>query len=274
MLAERAADRRYGSFTFKSGTDPGEWRPTPTGFVSDPFAWVARVDPFLLESASQVRTKGQHALTSDIYAREYEEVRTLGAQSGSQRTPAQEALAQFYTANPVELFNRTFRGIAEGQDLTLVEQARLFAMLNLTGADSLIGCWDDKANWSFWRPVTAIREGDNDGNRQTAGNPNWTPLVATPPYPEHPSGYNCVTAGFMHAASAFFGKDPLNFTIIRAPNTPNVARTYNRFTDVIDDTIDARIYQGLHFRAAEVQGAGIGKDVAHWLKEHYFQRAR
>jgi hypothetical protein len=275
MLEERANDGRFGPFRFTSGDDPGEWRPTTPG-VSDPFAWVARVDPFVLESTSQFRTKGPHALTSGAYTKEYNEVKELGALD-SPRTPEQNALANFYTNNvpPPELFNRTFRVISESEGLTLVEQARLFVMLNMAGADALINCWDDKAVWSFWRPVTAIHEGDDDGNRRTIGDPGWTPLSGNPPYPEHPSGYNCATSAFMHTADAFFGRKPLAFSVVRiVAGEANVTRNYNQFKDVIDDTIDARIYQGIHFRAADVQGAEIGKDVARWLDKHFFQLAK
>lgn len=274
MLAARATDGRYVPFSFPVGVGTGEWRPTPPGFVSDPFAWVAGVEPFLLQSSSQFRTKGPHTLTSGAYAKEYNEVMELGGPDtpDSPRTEEQTALARFYTVNPVELFNRTFRVIAEDRGLTLVEQARLFAMVNMVGADGLITCWNEKAFWSFWRPITAIHEGDNDGNPETVGDSGWTPFIATPPYPEHASGYNCVTSSMMYTAEAFFGEMKMAFSVVRiAPNVPNVTRVYERFTDVVDDTIDARVYQGIHFRAADVQAAGIGKDVAHWLDKHYFQ---
>jgi len=272
MLAARAADGRYVPFSFAVGDGVGEWRPTGTG--NDPFAWVAGVDPFLLESSSQFRTKGPHALTTDAYAKDYNEVKELGGPDtpDSPRTEEQTAVAKFYTVNPVELFNRTFRVVGAERGLTLVEEARLFAMVNMAGADGLISCWDEKAFWSFWRPVTAIHEGDNDGNPDTAGDAGWTPLLATPPYPDHASGYNCVTSSMMYTADAFFGAKKMAFSVVRiAPGVPNVTRVYERFTDVVDDTIDARVYLGIHFRAADVQGAGIGKDIAHWLDKHYFQ---
>ena len=273
MLEARADDGRYGPFRFTSvePTVPGKWQTTPPAFVNDPFAWVAEVEPFVLQSQSQFRSKGPHALTTDAYTREYNEVKDLGT-AGSPRSARQEAVARFYTVNPPELFNRTFRTIAADRGLTLVDEARLFAMLNVAGADGLINCWNDKAHWSNWRPITAIREGDNDGNPSTVGDPGWTPLIATPPYPEHASGYNCETSAFMHTAEAFFGRGKTEFSVVRiVPGVPNVTRNYERFTDVIDDTIDARVYQGIHFRAADVQGAEIGKDVARWLDHHYFQ---
>ena len=183
MLEERASDGRYGSFSFTAGTEPGEWRPTATAPPPpphfDPFAWVARVEPFLLESQSQLRTKGPRALESSAYTKEYDEVKALGGNGTTtplQRTPEQDAIAAFFTANPVEMFNRAFRVIAEDRRLKLVDEARLFAMLNLAGADGLISCWDDKAFWSFWRPLTAIHQGDDDGNEDTDGDSGWTPV--------------------------------------------------------------------------------------------------
>jgi Vanadium chloroperoxidase N-terminal domain len=274
MLAARTNDGRYVPFSWQAGTAPGEWRPTPPAFVNDPFAWVARVQPFMLESTSQFRTKGPLSVASRAYAREYNEVKTLGSLTGSARTPEQEALAQFYTVNPVELFNRTFRAIAAAKTLTIAEEVRLFAMLNLAGADALINCWDDKAFWSFWRPVTAIHEGDNDGNPRTVGDPTWMSLINAPPYPDHPSGYNCVAAAYMYTARSFFGTDKMDFTVVKTLSTPDVTRSYERFTDLVDDTIDARVYEGIHFRTADEQGAWIGKRVARWLDKHFFQRAK
>lgn len=268
MLAERADDGRFGSFRFTVGTAPGQWRPT-SGTANDPFAWVARVDPFLLDSASQVRTDGPLPMTSAEYAAEYNEVKALGSATGSTRTQAQTDLAMFFTFNPVEMYNRTFRGVADRQGLATAEQARLLAMLNLSGADALIGCWDDKAHWSFWRPVTAIRLGADDGNPATEPDPAWTSLGVSPPYPDHPSGFNCVTGAMMHSAASFFGTKKVSFDLVLANGT--ASRHYDRLTDVIKDTIEARVCLGIHFRTPDVQGAVLGKKVAHWLDQHYLR---
>ncbi len=159
MLANRMGDGQYPTtpFMFTQGTGIGEWR--PTNGASDPFAWVAHVRPFTLRSTSQFRTAGPNAVTSAQYAKEYAEVKALGAATGSTRTPEQTALATFYIPNPVEIFNRTFRTISTSMSLGVADQARLYAMLNLAGADALINCWDDKEFWHFWRPVTAIQSG-------------------------------------------------------------------------------------------------------------------
>ena len=276
MLADRTDDGRYAQdIFFTEGLEPGEWRPTLPNFATDPFAWIALVDPFVLDQPSQFQTQGPRPLASGAYAKEYDEVKDLGAVN-SVRSTEQEALARFYTVSPVELFNRTFRGISASQGLTMVEEARLFGMLNLATADTAINCWSDKENFGFWRPITAIREGDDDGNRFTVGDPNWTPLVPTPAYPDHTSGYNCVTGAMMYTGKAFFGTNDMSFDVVR-PNVPNVGtvtRTYAQFTAVVDDTIDARVYQGLHFRSADEQGARIGRDVARWLSTHFLRPLR
>ena len=273
LLAARANDGRYGPYRFEESTEPGRFRFTPTAPpTANRFDWVARVQPFLIESQSQFRTAGPNALTSDAYAREYDEVKALGAKTGSARTPAQEALAQFHNVNVVEMLFRGFRTLAVDQKLTLAEQARLFAMLSMANADSLIACWDDKAHWLFWRPDTAIRNGESDGNPQTVGDPAWEALLPNPPYPDHPSGYNCVVAAFMHTARTFYGTDAMAFSLVtNAPGVAGTARSYTRFTQVVGEAIDVRVYHGIHFRAAEVQGAGIGQNVAEWIAARYFQ---
>lgn len=272
MLAARIDDGRYVAFSFRQGTGIGEWRPTATAPpFSDPFAWVANVDPFLLTSPSQLRSSGPLPVGSAAYAAEYDEVKALGSRTGSSRTPGQTALAMFFTVNPVELYNRTFRGLAAEGGIPLADEARLLAMVNLAGADALISCWNDKEFWSFWRPVTAIQLGDTDGNPATAGNATWTPLVNNPPYPDHPSGYNCVTGAMMNTAVQFFGTKKVAFTLQQTTAADSPTRSYVRLTDVVKDTIDARIYLGIHFRTPDVQGAVMGKRVSQWLARHYFQ---
>jgi len=283
MLADRADDGRFPSnpFTFATGTGIGEWR--PTNGVIDPFAWVARVRPFVLPSTSRFRTAGPNPVSSDAYTADYEEVKALGAAAGSTRTDEQTALATFYIVNPVEMFNRTFRTIVDEQGVHQAQQARLFALLNISGADALINCWDDKAHYSFWRPVTAIQLGDSDGNPATDGDGSWQPFISTlpgptpgtflptPPYPEHPSGYNCLTSSMMNTGRLFFGTNHVSFTVTRIAGTSMTSRDYERFTRVVHDTIDARVYLGIHFRAGDAQGALLGKRVARFVADRVLQ---
>jgi hypothetical protein len=269
MLTERADDGRFGApgFTVPAVPGPGDWRPQPPAAtvppppVNDPFAWVRNVRPFLLNSAAQVLTRGPNPLESTKYAKQFNEVKELGSATSPTRTAEQTTLAFFYTDHPVALWNRTFRPIAEGRGLSLPQEARLFAMLNMAGADGLIGCWWDKEYHSFWRPITAIQLAYKDGN-----------LIPTPPYPDHPSGYNCIAGAFMNTARIFFHDESFPFTVHSNAVGAGPDRTYAQFGDVLKDTIDARVYLGIHFRAPDVQGANLGRHVARWGANHFFQR--
>jgi hypothetical protein len=229
------------------------------------------VRPFTLTSTSQFRTAGPYDLASAEYAADYNEVKTMGVLSGSGRTDAQTLEARFFMANPLPMMNRAFREVAAGQGLSLAEDARLLGMSSMAGADALINCWDDKDYWSFWRPSTAIHEGDNDDNPDTAGNTDWVPFISTgmPPYPDHPSGYNCFSSAMMHTAASYFGGGKIAFDL-NSPVTGTV-RSYDRFTAVLKDTIDARVWLGIHFRNPDIQGAWLGKKVANWVGKHFFQ---
>jgi hypothetical protein len=274
MLAARSSDGRYGPFRFTCGDDPGEWRPvglticpTPPSGASDAFAWVAKVTPFVVESNQQFLSKGPPALNTGLYAKEYDEVKELGA-TGSTRTPEQQALVDFFQANPVEMFNRSLRAHALAEGLDIAEQARFFGKLSLANADTFITCWESKAHWSNWRPQTAIRLGDDDGNPKTDGDPAWTSAIGTPPYPDVASGYNCTTAAQMEIAELYFGQGRTTFTVLHPNGT---TREYRHFRDVCHDTIDARVYQGIHFRTADEAAAKLGRDVARWVDKHALQ---
>jgi hypothetical protein len=270
MLARRADDGRYVASPFPVGTLAGEWRPTPPAFITDPFSWVAKVRPFTLRRNSQFRTAGPLDMTSAQYATEFNEVKSLGAAVGSTRTLEQTELGRFYSVNPMPMEYRALREIAAARRLSIAQSARLFAMSSMATADALIGCWDDKAHWLFWRPITAIQEAANDDNPATAPQADWMSFLPNPPYPDHPSGYNCFTAAMMYTARAFFRTDRITFQLTSAVTM--TTRTYTRFSAVLTDTINARIYLGIHFRTPDVQGAGLGRRTANWVATHYFLR--
>ena len=170
---------------------------------------------------------------------------------------------------------RALQDLATRRGLDISDSARLFAAVNMSTADAGLACWDCKLHYGFWRPITAIRLGDTDGNDATAVDAEWTSMVPSPPYPDHPSGYNCITGGLMHAARRFFETDEMNFSVVKlAPDTAEVTRNYASFTDVTRDTIDARVFLGIHFRTPDVQGVGIGRDVARWVDRHFFQKVK
>jgi hypothetical protein len=272
------------------GTEPGDWRPllaadgTP---LCDPSPWIASGLPFLLESPSQFRTDGPNYLASAAYAEEFNEVKELGALDSTARTPEQTHTAIYVNSTAVATWNGVARRLAEdpSRQLDLADTARLFAMLDLTAADSAINCWNDKYHYSFWRPITAIREADTDGNPATEADPNWQPLfvptldptiagvgpaLITPPYPDHPSGLICISSSSLHALRSFFGTDKMRF-YITSSRFPGERRYFNRFSAPIPLLIDARVWAGIHFRTADVQAGVLGKKVARYMQNHYFQ---
>jgi hypothetical protein len=272
MLATRANDGRFVPYSFTAGSHPGEWRPELPAFVSDPFAWVSNVTPFALTSASQVRTAGPLAMTSAQYATEFNEVKLLGSNAEpSARSAEQTAIALFYSSNPLPMMHSSYRAIARERGLSITEAARLFGMLSVSSADALIGCWDDKDHYSFWRPITAIHLAADDDNDATTAQADWLPFRPTPPYPDHPSGFNCFTGAMMYAGKAFFGTDNVSISLTSSATT--TTRSYSKLTDVTKDTIDARIYLGFHFRTPDVQGVGLGQQVAAYVNANYFQPA-
>jgi len=266
MIVARTDDGRFGPFRFTPGLSPGAWRPEVPVFASDPFAWVAYVEPFLMTSGSQFRSDGPNALASDAYAEDFAEVKAVGARNGSTRTADQTEQALYWAGAS---WNRIIRIVAANEGLSVAEDARLFALSELAAADANISCWNDKAYWSSWRPITAIRLAGADGNPATEADPAWEPLLATPAFPEHPSGHTCASGSIVATLQDFFGTDKVTFTAFSASS--GTSRTYTRFSQTLKEAIDGRIYAGIHFRTGDVQGAVIGKKVERWADKHYLQ---
>jgi hypothetical protein len=278
IIALRADD---GSFfppatypPFTGGTDPGEWRPTPPALAPMLAPWLGSVTPFTLKSSSQLRPEPPPPLNSGRYAREYDEAKALGRFDSTVRTPAQTDLAYFWSGNFGAQYNRLMRNLATTRQMSMADSARMFALANAAIADAIIGCWDAKLHYNFWRPITAIREGDNDGNNRTAGDPTWTPLITTPPYPDYTSGANNITGAFTRAMQLFFGTDRMEFDITtEVPLATTKSRHYSRFSIVADEVVEARILLGIHFRTADVVARRTGEKAAQWAYTHAFRPA-
>ena len=268
MIDARADDGRFGAFRFSVGLAPGVWRPVPPAFVNDPNAWLKDVTPFLIEDPAQFRSKGPLALTSHRYAHEFDEVKALGAQNSTERTADQTHAARYWAENPPATWSRIFRKLSAQEGLTLVENGRLYAMLYMTAADALIAVWDDKAFWSFWRPITAIREAGSDGNPLTQPQGDWTPLISNPPYPEHPSGHTGLSGSIVKTLQQFFGTDKIAWS---DTNTAGLTRRFSRLSQAIDEIVDARVWSGIHFRTADEQGQRIGRQIASYRQGRYFR---
>ncbi len=269
MLAARANDGRFGPFRFTPGALAGQWRPVLPALGNDPNAWVKDVTPFMIREASDFRSRGPHPLWSRAYAREFDEVKALGALNYATRTADQTDMARFWAEGPA-IWGRIAQQLALGHGLRIADSARFFAMVYLTGADALIAVWDDKAAWSFWRPITAIREAGSDGNRRTEPDPNWLPLINTPPYPDHPSGLAGVIGAMAETSRDFFGTDRVDFSA----TSSMITRSFTRFSQATQEVVDARVYSGIHFRRPDEHGAKIGRQVARWREKHFFEPAR
>jgi hypothetical protein len=275
MITARQNDGRFGPSPWVPNYEPGHWQPlvingTP---ILDPTAWVANVRPFLIQSPSQFRTDGPNALTGAAYAADFDEVKALGRIDSATRTAEQTYIALFWQSP--QPWNAVARNlIADPQyAVDIVDSALLFAMMNLSAADSAINCWNDKYYWDFWRPWTAIQRADEDGNPDTEPDPSWTALL-TAPYPEHPSGHLSFDGAVLEALQMFLGTDEIGFDVTssRFPNDP--PRHYERFSEALEEIIEARIWAGLHFRTADIQGQILGREVADYMATHYFQPLR
>ena len=259
---------------FKGGTGVGEWRPTPSSIGTPPvpapfspmaFVYLGEARPYTLNSHSQFRPGPPPPPASAEYLRDYNEVRAVGSRLSTTRTQAQTDLAYFWSGNYVEQWNRALRDISETRSMDIGDSARLFALANLAAADAAIACWDSKRFFNFWRPVTAIQEGERDNNPGTIGDPAWEPLINTPNYPDFTSGANSVTAAMTTILEQLFGTDEFAFTITSSvPQATQKTRTYKRFSDAAQEVVDARILLGIHFRFADEVARTQGSNVARW----------
>ena len=271
MINARTNDGRFGPFRFTVGTERGEWRPPLPPFANDPNAWVKDVKPFMIRRASDYRSDGPNRLESRKYAKEFNEVKSVGASDSTTRSADQTDMARFWAEGPA-IWTRIANQLSTRYGLKIADNARLFAMLYMTGADALIAVWDDKARWSFWRPITAIRLAGDDGNPWTDPDEDWLPLIGNPPYPDHPSGLASVISAMAESSRDFFGTDRIAFSATSVNSM--TMRSFSRFSQATNEVVDARVYSGIHFRIADEHGAKIGKQVARWREKHFFQRAK
>jgi hypothetical protein len=243
--------------------------------------------PWAISAANQFRPAGPPALTSDQYAKDFNETKTMGSATSSTRTPDQTNASWFWASSTASYLwnNVALTLIADARDdhdddwrhddwrhqhrSSTLENARLLALLNVAIADAAIGCWDAKYTYVFWRPVTAIPLADTDGNPATAADPAWVPLFATPAHPEYPSGHSCVSGAAAGVLADFFG-DRTRFRVT-SDVMPGVARPFDRFPDALVEVQNARIFAGIHFRSATRDGQTIGASVAEFVLQNAAQ---
>ena len=266
MLAARKDDGRDGPRQPVFGTEPGVWRPTPPAFAVSDSAWIGDVEPFLIPSPERLRTRGPNPLTSGAYAKDFNETKELGAADSATRTADQTDTALYWDRAP---WDQILVSLAESQKLNANDTARLLAMVSLAGADAQITVVNEKNYWNTWRPITAIREADSDGNPATTPDPDWTPLIETPGFPEYPAGHTTGSGALVGALQSFFGTDRMAFSAFSSSS--GTTRSFTSFSQALEEAIDSRVWGGIHWRTADVVGARIGKRIARWERSRYFK---
>jgi len=278
ILALRANDGRFPPSPppFLGSTAIGQWRPTPSLLPGAPptmapglTPWVATVRPFTMQSDSQFRAAPPPALTSQVWTTDYNETKAVGSLTSATRTPEQTEIGYFWADSGPVLWQNALRYISQHYLSDTGDTARMYALAETAMADAQIACWDSKYFYNFWRPITAIRLGNTDGNPATAVDPNWQPLINTPNFPEYPSGHADISGAVAHMLRLFFATDELAFQMTTTNAlAPQKTRSFTRFSQAEQEVIDARVYVGIHYRNSDTTAAAQGRSVANWVFRH------
>jgi hypothetical protein len=268
ILAWRSTDGSTATVPYTPGTDPGDWRPTPPAFLPALAPQWPNVTPFALSAGSQFRPAAPPALNSAEYAAAFNEVKDLGRVDSTTRTDEQTQIAKFWndglgTAFAMGYWNKIAQAVSTEQGLSLVQDARVFALLNIAEADAQISCWDAKYTYNLWRPVTAIRAADTDGNDATDPDATWTPLLVTPNFPSYTSAHSTISAAAAGVLTSLFG-DNYHFTVT-ADSLPWVTRSFDSFESAAAEAGQSRIYGGIHYQFDNQNGQQVGAKVADYV---------
>jgi membrane-associated phospholipid phosphatase len=268
LIAIRANDGSAATTPpFVPGNKPGNYQPTPPNFAAPVFTTWGHVTPFVLNNAAQFRPGPPPALTSQAYAQALNEVKSLGQKSSTTRTADQTVIAKFWAGPIWNTWNEIAENAALVHHTNLETSARMFAVLNLSFADSTIAFYNAKYHYQLWRPITAIRLANTDGNPATVGDPNWTPLAVTAPDPSYPGAHSTISAAGATVLSAFFGnQDQIRVT---SHVLPGVVRTFASYNDVATEAGLSRIFAGQHTRLDHEAGLKLGHDIAQFVLPHF-----
>jgi len=267
LLAIRATDGSTATPPpFVPGNQPGNYQLTPPKFAAPVFTNWSNVTPFVLNNAAQFRPGPPPALTSQAYAQALNEVKSLGQNTSTTRTPDQTVIGKFWAGPIWNTWNEIAENAALAHHTNLETTARLFAVLNLSFADSTIAFYDAKYHYQLWRPITAIRAANTAGNPAVVGDPTWTPLAPTAPDPSYPSAHGVISGAGAAVLSSFFPKkDQIRVT---SDVMPGVVRTFTSYSDVATEAGLSRIYSGQHTRIDIEVGSELGHNVAQFVLPH------
>ena len=272
ILAARDNDGSAAIVAAPEDSGPGAWVATTLAYLLPQWAFVW---PFAMPTSASFRPDGPPSLDSARYAADFNEVKTLGAAMGSTRTADQTLIALFWadgagTETPPGHWNSIAQVVAGMSGNTLEQDARLFALLNLAMADAGICAWDAKYSYMFWRPITAVRNADDDGNPATASDPAWQSLIATPPFPEYVSGHSAFSGAAATILARFFASDEVTFSI-GSDFVPGVVWQFTSFSAAARQAAESRVYGGIHFRSASEDGLVGGIGIGTWVADYFLQ---
>jgi hypothetical protein len=274
IIALRSLDGSSTIVPYTPGTGPGVWQPTPPAFLPALLPGWGGVTPFTLRSGSQFRPDPPELfdLTSQQYTRDFNEVKSIGDVNSSTRTAEQSQIAMFWYEGSPNGWNRIARNVSAQQSLDLWQNARLFGLINFAMADGFIAGFDAKYAYNFWRPVTAIRAGDTDGNDQTLVDPTWSSFLVAPNIPDYPSTHSVLGAAAAEVFARFFDEDDeITFTTTSGNPFPGITRSFTSFSQAAQENADSRVYAGIHFRTTCTDGLRQGKKVGRFAFKHYLK---
>ena len=271
VIADRANDNTTIPDTYRPLTTPGTWIPTTPPITAE----YARAKPWGFERSDQFRPGPPPALASAEYARDYNETKSLGGARSTQRTREQTEAVKFWTQPNLGLaWHQAARQLATARRVELADCARLFALLSMGHANTFIVDWDAKFHYNFWRPVTAIRNGDIDGNDSTERDPGWVPSNATPMHPEYPS-QAAIQAGVASAVLAMvLGDVSVSPLTIADSAEPKITRQFAGIPALTEEQRMVRIWGGIHFRSSLEASDGMGRAVVKHMLETAFRPVR
>jgi len=252
------------------GNASGDYQSTPPNFPKQPqFTHWSRVTPFALESASQFRPGGPPRLAGDRYSDAFDQVKLLGIAGSTTATPDQALTGRFWNGAIQNYWNEIAQTASLAHGLTTAQNARLFALLNLSFADGVIAFYDAKYTYNFWRPVTAIRAAAADGNPDTEADPNWLPEVGnTTPDPSYPGAHAVISAAGAEVLISFFHTDHLEFSVT-SEVMPGVERSFTSFPAAAEEATLSRIFAGVHFLFDLTTGQRLGSDIADFIVDNF-----